>query len=80
MSDLTPRQTEAFHAIDSFIEENGRPPSFRELAVRLGLKSTHPAYRLAMVLYNQGYVTWETEKRFSLKILRRPKAAKPKAA
>lgn len=80
--ELTPRQLECLEAVIGFIRENKKSPTVRDVGAALGLKSSHPAYRLLLALYEKGYVTWTSEGR-SLQVLRKPprkKKAKPKAS
>jgi repressor LexA len=80
VSDLTDRQVECFECVVSLIEKNGEPPTIREVADCLDLRSPHPAYRLLHILYERGYVTWESNKPRSLRVLKKVRRkAKPKA-
>lgn len=77
--ELTPRQLECLETVDGFIRENKKAPTVREVAEALGLKSPHPAYRLLLVLYDKGYVTWTSEAR-SLEVLQKPPRRKAKTS
>lgn len=74
--ELTERQLETFNFVDAYLKANRRSPTVREVADGLGLSSPNPAYRLLVILHDKGYITWETKKGRSMKVLQRP--AKPK--
>lgn len=56
---LTRRQTDALRAIEAHIAENGRAPTYRELAERLDVRSVTSAVKLVGHLERKGYVEVE---------------------
>ena len=57
---LTARQQECFTLIMQGITENGFPPTFRELAKAMGVKSTSAIADHLLRLEREGYVTIES--------------------
>lgn len=53
---LTISQTATLEAIKMLTEENGAPPTLRELAVHLGIASTNGVSQLIDQLEHKGYV------------------------
>lgn len=53
---LTPRQTEVLKAVERHIEENGFPPSQRELAAGLGISASRAIEKHLAVLERKGYL------------------------
>lgn len=53
---LTKRQLQAYNFILKFSEENGYPPSNREVAAGLGI-TLRPAQKLINALYVKGAIT-----------------------
>ncbi len=54
MSHLTPKQRLLFEAIEDYSEAHGHPPSYRELAKKLGYASTASIYRFVKSLKKKG--------------------------
>jgi repressor LexA len=57
--DLFPRQRELLHEIRAFISERGIPPTFRELAAALGVKSPSGIRQQLRALERKGYLKLE---------------------
>jgi len=55
--DPTARQKELLVVISKFAEQNGYPPSLREMADILGLASTNAVHDLLVLLEKKGLVT-----------------------
>lgn len=51
---LTPRERQALAAITEHLQHHGVPPSFRELSVRLGARSSNVATKLVAALERKG--------------------------
>lgn len=56
MADLTPRQSEIFSFIQSFIDENGMPPTRAEIARALGFRSANAAEEHLRALQRKGVI------------------------
>jgi SOS-response transcriptional repressor LexA len=56
---LTQKQQNVLNAIETYINENGYPPSYRKLAEIVNLKSSSTVSTYLSKLKNAGYVTWE---------------------
>jgi SOS-response transcriptional repressor LexA len=56
MSTLMPRQSECLDAIRSYERSYGYAPSYIEIAMMLGLKSTHQAWDLVDKLVKAGFI------------------------
>ncbi len=57
MIGLTMRQQEVLEFIRDEMTEHGRPPTFREIAVRFGIKSTSGVKVHMDALERKGYIT-----------------------
>lgn len=66
----TKRQKEVLEALTNYINTNGYPPSFRDLGVSVGLKSSSTISDLLDKLRNKGYVTWEEGRPRTLQVLK----------
>lgn len=66
---VTPRQREAYNVLVTMTRELGKPPTFREIAERMGGTSPNPTYKLMSRLYTKGYVTWEADRARTLRVL-----------
>lgn len=71
-SDLTPRQRQILAAITAFIDDHGFAPSFREIGVRVGLKSTSSVKHQLEILEDKGYLKTSRNKGRAMEILIRP--------
>jgi repressor LexA len=56
VSDLTTRQTEILHFIQSFIEDTGMPPTRAEMARKLGFRSANAAEEHLQALKRKGVI------------------------
>lgn len=54
--EMTPREAEAFGAIQRFIKKQGWAPTMEELGILMGLRSKSWAYHLLKGLEKKGYV------------------------
>ena len=50
--ELTAKQREILEAVQSWVEQHGRPPTLREMAVRMGVSSTNAIRDHLRVLEN----------------------------
>lgn len=71
-SDLTQRQWQILSAITDFMDEHGFAPSFREIGVRVGLKSTSSVKHQLEILEDKGYLKTSRNKGRAMEILIRP--------
>lgn len=71
-SDLTQRQWQILSAIIDFMDEHGFAPSFREIGVRVGLKSTSSVKHQLEILEDKGYLKTSRNKGRAMEILIRP--------
>ncbi len=72
MITLTPTQSRVLEAVLSYMQENGYPPTSRELAERLGVKA--PSIHEQLVrLEEKGYIRRDRLKARSMEILRTPR-------
>ncbi|WP_445661410.1 LexA family protein [Bacillus sp. FSL K6-3431] len=55
---ITNRQRDVFNAIIGYIEDNGHSPTFRELSVITGIKSTSSVSTHLNNLKRKGYVSY----------------------
>ena len=67
----TERQAEVVEAIDSYAEQNGYPPTVKELAELLGISTTSAHERIAH-LVQKGYLAKVPGKARSLVVKKRP--------
>jgi repressor LexA len=69
--DLTPRQRECLAAITRHIDEQGWPPTYRELASALGVTGLQGVAELVGRLEGKGYVATAHGKSRAIKVLKR---------
>ncbi|ADQ06151.1 transcriptional repressor, LexA family [Caldicellulosiruptor hydrothermalis 108] len=62
MQGLTERQQQILYAITSYINEKGYPPTVRELADMVGIKSSSTLHGHLKRLEKKGYITKEKGK------------------
>lgn len=62
MQGLTERQQQILNAITSYINEKGYPPTVRELADMVGIKSSSTLHGHLQRLEKKGYITKEKGK------------------
>lgn len=68
--ELTRKQRELHEAIKAYIATNGYPPTTRELCEALGNKSPATVYQKLTILKRKGYITFDTRKMRTIKILK----------
>jgi repressor LexA len=68
MEFLSPRQKEVFYALQNFIEEHGYPPTFRELAKKLGIVNPTAIQRMLNIFKEKGLVDIESGKSRTIKL------------
>ncbi|MER2057320.1 MAG: transcriptional regulator [Niallia sp.] len=56
---LTQKQQNVLNALEVYINKNGYPPSYRQLADIVNLKSSSTVSMYLLKLKSAGYVTWE---------------------
>jgi len=59
---LTNKQKAVLNFIESWCEDKGYPPSIREIAKQIGVKSTNAVHNYLKILYRKGYLTREDMK------------------
>ncbi|WPX08144.1 winged helix-turn-helix transcriptional regulator [Caldicellulosiruptor danielii] len=62
MQQLTERQQQILNAITNYIKEKGYPPTIRELAEMVGIKSSSTLHGHLLRLEKKGYITREKGK------------------
>jgi len=72
MITLTPTQSRVLETVAAFMQENGYPPTTRDLAERLGVKAPSVHEQLVR-LEEKGYIRRDRLKARSMEILRMPK-------
>lgn len=75
--ELTAKQREILDAVQSWIESHGRPPTLREMAVRMGVSSTNAIRDHLRVLESKGYLKREARLSRGLEVIRGGKADEP---
>lgn len=68
--ELTERQKSILKEIVDFKNENGFPPTVRELCDRTGLKSTSSVATHLVVLRDKGYISWIASMPRTITVLR----------
>lgn len=66
---LTARQNEAYEFIRSFTRQRRKPPTLREIADALGLRSLHAVHKLLAALERKGYLRREPHAARGLELL-----------
>ena len=61
MAELTEKQSDIFEYIKRFVLENQYPPSVREIASGVGLKSSSTVHKHLMNLKQKGYINWKQD-------------------
>lgn len=69
-SEPTIRQQEVIDTIQKYLSINGYPPSFRDIGKIVGMKSSSTVSGILTNLKKKGYVTWETGRPRTLKIIK----------
>jgi repressor LexA len=85
--ELTAKQREILEAVQTWIGEHGRPPTLREMAIRMNVSSTNAIRDHLRVLETKGYLKREARLSRGLELIRggkddaptpiRPRAAEP---
>jgi repressor LexA len=75
---LTTKQREILEAVQSWIETHGRPPTLREMAVKMGVSSTNAIRDHLRVLEAKGYLKREARLSRGLEVIRGGKAGEPR--
>ena len=78
--ELTAKQREILEAVEAWIEERGRPPTLREMAVKMGVASTNAIRDHLRVLEHKGYLKREARLSRGLEVIRGGKADEPREA
>lgn len=68
---LTRRQRDCLNAIDAHFDEVGRPPSLREIAVRLKTRSLGRVQELVSGLVERGFITRKPYVHYGIERVRR---------
>lgn len=68
---LTDRQRQAYDFIVAMLDENGYPPTLREIGNHMGIRSTNGVNDHLKALERKGYISREELKSRSITILRR---------
>lgn len=63
------RHKDTLRHIENYIEENGFPPTVRELAELLGMKSTSTIQRYLEILEKEGYIERRTALPRAIKVI-----------
>ncbi len=69
MKDLTEKQEIVLKALKDFINENGYPPSVREMCKVLGKKSPGTVQVMFRILKDKGYIDYEYNRCRTIRIL-----------
>src|SRR5581483_12134312 len=72
--ELTAKQREVLDAVQTWIQERGRPPTLREMALRMGVSSTNAIRDHLRVLEGKGYLKREARLSRGLEVIRGGKA------
>ena len=67
---LTQRQRRVLDFIASFVSEHGFPPTYREIAAHLGIRSTNGVNDHLRALERKGYVSRQNQSARTLRVLR----------
>src|SRR5437868_726982 len=78
--ELTAKQQEILEAVQTWISEHGRPPTLREMAIRMGVASTNAIRDHLRVLENKGYLKREARLSRGLEVIRGGKSDEPAVA
>jgi repressor LexA len=78
--ELTAKQQEILEAVQTWISEHGRPPTLREMAVRMNVASTNAIRDHLRVLETKGYLKREARLSRGLEVIRGGKADEPMPA
>ena len=70
MKDLTNKQKECLIIINSFIKQNGYPPTVREIGKERGNNSPATTLKHMKELKRKGYITWIERQNRTIKILK----------
>ena len=62
-------RTSVYEFIIKFIEENGYPPTVREIADGMGVKSHSMVYGMMTMLHNLGLIHMEPKKPRAIKVI-----------
>ena len=75
--ELTAKQREILDAVQDWIQERGRPPTLREMALRMGVSSTNAIRDHLRVLESKGYLKREARLSRGLEVIRGGKSDEP---
>lgn len=75
--ELTAKQREVLDAVQAWIQERGRPPTLREMALKMGVSSTNAVRDHLRVLEGKGYLKREARLSRGLEVIRGGKADPP---
>jgi len=64
-----PREIELMLFVQTFADQNGYPPSTREIATELGFKSVESVHRILVSLRDRGQVSWVPNHARTLRVL-----------
>ncbi|GGF87105.1 LexA family protein [Paenibacillus aceti] len=69
MNTITRREKEALSVINKYLQEHGYPPTVRELAVLMEVKSTSTIHGYLSNLEQKGYIRREASKPRALQLI-----------
>lgn len=75
--ELTTKQREILDAVEAWVAEHGRPPTLREMALRMGVASTNAIRDHLRVLETKGYLKREARLSRGLEVIRGGRADEP---
>lgn len=70
LKQLTSRKKSILSAIENFNDQNGYPPTIRELCKLVGLRAASTMHRHLEELKSSGYLSWEPACPRTLRIVR----------
>ena len=70
MAELTARQRDVLNALTAIIDEQGYPPSVRQLGERCGLKSASTVHMHLSSLVERGFIVREPNLPRAIKVIR----------
>jgi len=75
--ELTAKQREILEAVQTWVEQHGRPPTLREMARRMGVSSTNAIRDHLRVLESKGYLKREARLSRGLEVIHGGRADEP---
>jgi repressor LexA len=68
-SRLTERQNQVYEYLRSYVRDNGRPPTIKEIGAELAIRSTNGVHKLLVVLEQKGFVARTPHEARGLRLL-----------